>query len=453
LKKIGMRIKLGFGIGDLGGNLFFTLIGFYLLYYFTDVVKLPASLAGTALMIGKIWDAVTDPATGFISDRTVSKWGRRRPYIFVGALGCFAGMILMFWPPGNLGTMELFLLMTFYFCALNLAYTLVNIPYAALLPELTDDFDQRTVLTGYRMSFAVVGTLVGAGAVLPLIGLFGGGSAGWIWMGGITGFIIMATSMITVWAVREPVRTVPEKGDGFIKTYLDTLGLKVFLQALLPWMLFIGGTSVVQGSLLYFFKYIYGDEGLFQLALLFLLVSSLLFIPVWVFVSKRIGKSRAYMLGMAIVTVGVLFFALGGGEGRIMYAFVVMAVSGIGLSTHYVMPHSILPDVVEYDVISSGIRREGVFSSLWTFGSKIGQALALAISGWLLDLFRYQPETELEPLTIIGIRLLCGPIPALFYLTGILILAFYPISREYYDEMISTGRIPQSRIRPSSPSS
>ena len=232
--------------------------------------------------------------------------------------------------------------------------------------------------------------------------------------------------MITVWAVREPVRTVPEKGDGFIKTYLDTLGLKVFLQALLPWMLFIGGTSVVQGSLLYYFKYIYGDEGLFQLALLFLLVFSLLFIPVWVFVSKKVGKSRAYMLGMAIVTVGVLFFAIGGGEGRVLYAFIVMAVSGIGLSTHYVMPHSILPDVVEYDVISSGIRREGVFSSLWTFGSKIGQALALAISGWLLDLFRYQPETELEPLTLIGIRLLCGPIPALFYIVGILILAFYP---------------------------
>ena len=443
MQKIGMRVKLGFGIGDLGGNMFFTIIGFYLLYYFTDVVGLPAALAGTALMIGKIWDAVTDPVTGFLSDRTVSRWGRRRPYIFVGALGCFAGMMLMFSSPAVGSTTELFLLMTLYFCALNLAYTLVNIPYAALLPELTNDFDERTVLTGYRMSFAVVGTLVGAGAVLPIIQSFGGGRAGWLWMGGITGFIIMATSMITVWAVREPVRTSPERGDGFLKTYLDTLGLKVFLQALVPWVLFIGGTSVVQGSLLYFFKYIYGDEGLFQVALLFLLVFSLLFIPVWVLVSKKIGKSRAYMLGMAIVSAGVLFFAIGGGEGRVFYAFAVMAFSGIGLSTHYVMPHSILPDVVEYDVIVSGIRREGVFSSLWTFGSKIGQAVALAISGLLLDLFRYQPNVELEPLAVLGIRLLCGPVPVLFYATGILILAYYPISRDYYDRMISSGRIPE----------
>ncbi|MFP4179196.1 MAG: MFS transporter [Spirochaetaceae bacterium] len=442
MKKTNMRVRLGFGVGDLGGNMFFTIIGFYLLYYFTDVVKLPASLAGTALMIGKIWDAVTDPVTGYLSDRTVSRWGRRRPYMFVGAIGCFLGMMLMFSDPPVEGTLPLFVLMTLYFCFLGLAYTLVNIPYAALLPELSSDFDERTVLTGFRMSFAVVGTLTGAGAVLPFIDAFGGGRTGWFAMGGITGFIIFASAMITVWAVREPRRTVAEKGEGFLKTYMDTLGMKVFLQALLPWVLFIGGTSVVQGSLLYFFKYIYGNEALFQGALLSLLVTSLLFIPVWVGISRRIGKKKAYMTGMGIVTLGVLVFSFQGGEGKILFAFLLMAFSGIGLSTHYVMPHSILPDVVEYDALKNGIRREGVFSSLWTFGSKIGQAVALAISGFLLDIFRYTPEVELEPIARIGIRLLCGPVPALFYISGIVILAFYPITRGYYDTMMKTGKIP-----------
>ncbi len=437
-----MRVRLGFGVGDLGGNMFFTIIGFYLLYYFTDVVKLPASLAGTALMIGKIWDAVSDPVTGYLSDRTVSRWGRRRPYIFIGAIGCFFGMMLMFSVPQIKGTGPLFLVMTISFCFLGLAYTLVNIPYAALLPELSNDFDERTVLTGFRMSFAVVGTLIGAGAVLPIINAFGGGREGWFAMGGITGTIIMASAMITVWAVREPKRTAPEKGAGFLKTYIDTLGMKLFLQALLPWVLFIGGTSVVQGSLLYFFKYIYGNEALFQGALLFLLVTSLLCIPLWVGISKRVGKKKAYMIGMGIVTLGVLFVSFGGAEGRVLYAFIVMAISGIGLSTHYVMPHSILPDVVEYDAIKNGIRREGVFSSLWTFGSKIGQAVALAISGFLLDIFRYVPDVELEPITRIGIRILCGPIPALFYISGIIILAFYPLTRDYYDKMMASRKIP-----------
>ena len=149
MQKLPMRTKLGFGIADLGGNMFFTLIGFYLLFYFTDIVRLPAALAGTAIMIGKIWDAVTDPVTGYLSDKTRTKWGRRRPYMFVGAILSLVGMAAIFSTPGAPTTGALFAIATLLFCFLNLAYTLVNIPYAALLPELTKDFDQRTTLTGY----------------------------------------------------------------------------------------------------------------------------------------------------------------------------------------------------------------------------------------------------------------------------------------------------------------
>ena len=438
-----MRTKLGYGIGDLGGNMFFTIIGFYLLFYFTDIVKLPASLAGGALMIGKIWDAVTDPVTGYLSDRTRSKWGRRRPYMFVGAILCLIGMAAIFTTPQAGEPFGLFVVVTLLFCFLNLAYTLVNIPYSALLPELTRDFDQRTVLTGYRMSFAVLGTVLGAGAVLPIVNGFSSERVGWLAMGAIMGFVITATALVTVFTIREPEHKEKYEGAGFIRTYIETLGLKVFLLAMIPWTLFIAGTSVVQGSLLYFFKYIYKDEGLFQLALMFLLAMSLLFIPVWVRISKKTGKSTAYMIGMGIMCAGVMLFSFIGGEGRVLFAFVLMAGAGIGLSTHYVMPHSILPDVVEYDAIKSGIRREGAFSSLWTFSSKIGQALALALTGLILDLFGYVPDAALEPATLTGIRLLCGPIPVVFYVIGIIVLAFYPISREYYRKMIDQQRIPE----------
>jgi glycoside/pentoside/hexuronide:cation symporter, GPH family len=441
-----MKTKLGFGIGDLGGNMLFTIVGFYLLFYFTDVVKLPAALAGTAFMIGKIWDAVTDPVTGYLSDRTRSRWGRRRPYMFIGAILSLIGMAATFGAPQINSSLGLFIFVTLTFCFLNLAYTLVNIPYSALLPELTQDFDQRTTLTGYRMSFAVVGTFIGAGAVLPLANAFSTERTGWLVMGTVMGFIIMATAMVTVFTIREPEHKEKFKGTGFIRTYIETLGLKVFLLAVIPWTLFIAGTSVVQGSLLYYFKYIYKDEGLFQLALMFLLATSLLFIPLWVQISKKIGKSKAYILGIAIMSIGVLLLAFFGGEGKVIFAFVIMAGSGIGLSTHYVMPHSILPDVVEYDAIKSGVRREGAFSSLWTFSSKIGQALALALTGIVLDLFKYQADAVQQPLAITGIRLLCGPIPVVFYVAGIIVLAYYPISRAYYKKMMADGKIPEGKI-------
>ncbi|MCK5155171.1 MAG: MFS transporter [Spirochaetales bacterium] len=441
MEKLSKRIRFGFGIGDLGGNLFFTIIGFYLLYYLTDVVHLSAALAGTVLMIGKIWDAVTDPLTGYLSDRTRSRWGRRRPYMFVGSLISVAAMILMFTNPGISSQQSLFWLMTFYFCLLNTAYTLVNIPYAALLPELTQDFDQRTVLTGYRMSFAVLGTFMGAAAVMPIISLFSSPGLGWSVMSGIMGGLMMGTAMVTIWAIREPKHTEKEKGPGFIKTYIEVLGLPVFLKALIPWSLFITGTTMIQGALVYFFKYIFLDENLFQIALLFLLTFSLIFIPIWVKISKKIGKKSCYNIGMGIMSIAVLLFVLLGEQLGPTYAFAVMALAGIGLSTHYVIPHAILPDVVEYDSIrNNGIRREGVFSSLWTFSSKIGQALALALNGWLLAIFKYDASIAPERITLTGIKIICGPIPVIFYISGIIILSFYPITRSYYEKMMAAAR-------------
>src|SRR5690554_5397539 len=193
------RVKLGFGIGDLGGNLFFTIIGFYLLYYFTDVVGLNPALSGTALMIGKVWDAITDPITGYYSDRTKSRFGRRRPYIFIGAIFSFFFMALIFTPVTFQAEMNQFLYLTLLYCLLNTAYTLVNIPYAALLPELTEDYNERTVLTGYRMGFAVLGTFAGAALVMPIVN-----ASSWPVMGTVMGAIMLVTALATVFAIKEP---------------------------------------------------------------------------------------------------------------------------------------------------------------------------------------------------------------------------------------------------------
>ena len=438
MAELTRRVKWGFGIGDLGGNLFFTMTGFYLLFFLTDIAGLAPALAGTVMMIGKIWDAVTDPATGYLSDRTRSRWGRRRPYMFTGALFAVFLMGIMFTKPGFAGQNRLFIYFTFIYCLLNTAYTLINIPYAALLPELSQDFDQRTVLTGYRMSFAVVGTFVGAGVVMPVVGLFDSETAGWSVMGYIAGAVILISSFITIWAVKEPLHPEPQGGGSFFRTYAQALTNRVFLLALIPWSLFILGTSMVQGALVYYFKYILGDEGMFQIALVLLLTASLACIPIWVKISRKIGKKWCYAIGMGIMTAGVIAFAYAGEALGPWGASIIMGVAGIGLSTHYVIPHAILPDVVEHDSVHhNGLRREGVFSSMWTFMSKIGQAIALALNGWFLAFFNYTPETEMTRETITGIKLICGPGPALFYIIGIIILAFYPISREYYDRMIS----------------
>ncbi len=422
--------------------------GFYLLYFLTDVVGMAAGLAGTALMLGKVWDAVTDPAVGFLSDRTHTRFGRRRPWLFVGAWLTLGTLILMFTVPPSPVTSSataLFVWVVLINCLLNTGYTFINIPYGAMTPDLTEDFHERTVVNGWRMTFAVVGTFIGAGAVLPLVGLFGGGATGWTGMAVVTGAIIAVSTLIVVASVREKRRHDDPPAMNIVKSYLQALSMRPFQLAIIPWAFHITGVNILQAALLYYFRFIYGDAGAFQIALPILLGSAIICIPVWVRISRSIGKRNSYNIGMGIFAASVLVFFAVGHLGGPTTAYIIMAIAGTGFATQYVMPYAIIPDVVEYDYATNGIRREGVFYGMWTFLSKIGQAAGIALNGMVLSLFGYreaisgvaveQPESAL-----VGIRLISGPIPALFFILGILVLTKYPITNEFYREI-------QERIR------
>jgi GPH family glycoside/pentoside/hexuronide:cation symporter len=251
-------------------------------------------------------------------------------------------------------------------------------------------------------------------------------------MGAIMGGIMLATALITFFTVHEPRGKPSDHSGGFLASYVAALRMKVFRLVLLPYVFHMTGVTIIQGGLLYYFTYIYEAQNKFQFALMFLLVSAIVFIPVWVKIAKRIGKKLSYNLGMGWFSLLVLTFAFTAHLGGLSYAYLLLVAAGIGFATHYVMPHALLPDVVEYDYAHNSIRREGVFYSLWTFSSKLGQALAIGINGWVLDLFNYVPNTEQSAEAIFGIRLICGPIPAIFFIGGIIVLSFYPITPDFY---------------------
>ena len=445
--QLSLKTKLGFGVCDLGGNLFFTIMGFYILNFATDVTLLGAGLAGTALAVGKIWDAVIDPAIGYFSDRTKSRMGRRRPWMLAGAIALFFLLILMYTNPHINSQGWLFVWLLVVYCLLVTAYSIISIPYGSLTPELTKDYDGRTVLNAFRMSFAVLGTFIGFGLVQPLVKAFGGGDLGWTLTAAVMGAIMMVTALITVITIKEPVErdTRAESQEGFLKTYVAALKNRPFLLVVLTYALHITGVSVVQGALLFYFKYIYGGSGSFEIAGMCLLVPALLFIPIWTVISKTIGKKRCYNIGMGIVAAAVcviFFFAADKGP---VFMYVVMAIAGIGMSTHYVMPYALMPDVIELDFAETGVRREGAFYGFWNFALQLGQGLTLGLNGWILAGFGYVANVEQTALSKLGIRLLVGPIAAVFIVAGIIILSFYPISRQYYDTVI----LPKVRARES----
>ncbi len=428
-----LRTKLGYGVGDLGGNLFFTIMGFWLLNFVTDNLGLAASLAGLALLIGRAWDAVTDPLMGTLSDRTVSRWGRRRPYLLFGSAAMVVGMTLVFLEVGGRGwsTGALFAWVVFAVCVVSTAYTVVFIPYAALTPELAQDFQERTNLNGYRMAWAIVGTLLGAGAFTIVVDLAAGAGAGagYTVAGALFGVISAAAVLITFASVRErPVTRGRAPAGNVFAGYAAALKVRPFRLALFPWALFMTGIVVATSAVPFYFEHLYGRPELASLASLALLLAAFAAIPGWVWLSGRIGKRTAYNAGMALFGAALLAAYLFAHRDPTVL-FVLMALAGVGLATNYVMPWSIIPDVVDYDELENGQRREGVFYGMWTFLQKLGLGLAGAVSGAVLQWTGYVPDAAQTPLALHGIRLLIGPIPALFFIAGILVLARYPIDR------------------------
>ena len=425
-----LRTKLGYGVGDLGGNLFFTVVSFHLLIFFTDTLGLSPGLAGTALAVARLWDAVTDPLMGMISDRTRTRWGRRRPYLLAGAPLLLAGTAVLFVDPGLRTSGGLFAWAVIVYSLANTAYTVAFIPYNSLTPDLAPGSDQRTVLTGYRMAFAVIGTLIGAAGFPALVAALGPGAPGYVRAGLVTGAIVCAGLLVTFVMVREPPRPAAPRGTAGIdlRPVLRALGNRAFLLVLIPWTLHMAGISLVSLMVAYYFKYVHGDEGLSAIALGVLLVAVLASIALWVLAGKRLEKRTCYNLGMVWFCLCLLAAATFG-QHSVPFTLVVIGLAGIGLATNYVFPWSMLPDAIDAGTAASGRRDEGVYYGLWTLLQKGGQALAPLIAGHTMDVTGYVANATQTPAALTGIRLLVGPFPAVFFAAAVAVLTAYPITR------------------------
>jgi GPH family glycoside/pentoside/hexuronide:cation symporter len=445
-ERLPVRTKLGFGVCDLGGNLFFTALGFYAMVYMTDTVGIPAAIAGAIAMIGKLCDAAWDPFLGYLSDNTRTRWGRRRPYIFLGSIPLFLAMWFFFTNPHIKSVGLLTAWGAFAFIALNMIYSVVNIPYSSLTPELTKDYNERTSLNGYRFVFAGVGTLLGGVAVQPILVAFGGGhggdkSLGFSMAGLVIGLIMLITAMITALSVREPDHAATPRHEGSIfKTYLTVFRNRPYVIVLVTYAIHLMGLAFLQSVMTYYFRYIYNREDLVMFAMATLLVVAIICIPISVAVSKRIGKKRTYQIFFLILgsTCLILFF-LGHLLGPFFF-LAVMVYAGIGVGFGYVAPYAMVPDAIEIDAVRTGKRNEGAFYGMWLLTSKVGQAVAFALFGFVLSLGHFVPNADQAPTAKLAIRLLVGPLPAVLLFAAMVLIQFYPITEKYYaDAMAKAG--------------
>ena len=429
--RLPVRKKIGFGIADIGGNLFFTAMGFWTLTYLTDTVYLAPALAGIAIMVAKIWDAVTDPIVGFLSDNTRTRFGRRRPYLLFGALPFGLSLWLFFTKPSLTGQTALFWWALLMLCLVNTAMTLVNIPYSALTPELTSDYNEQTSLNAYRFLCAGIGTIMGAVIVMPIVNLFPSKASGFSAAGAIIGGIILLTTLITFFSVREPV-VLLKNGRGDIRTFFSSYRLvfknSAYTVLLGVFVLHITALNFLQGMVVYYLKYIYQAESFSSTIMGLLLITAIVSIPLAAKYSNMLGKNFSYCVGLAVLCISTMIIFFTGHRIGLVGLALLFVCAGIGVGFAFATPWAMLPDAIAWQPDMA--HNEGCYYGVWTFASKLGQAVSTGVSGLILGAAGYHADVIQSPGTIFAIRLIAGPIAAITCLSGFVLIHFYPIDKK-----------------------
>ena len=429
-----------FGMGDVGGAVVTTITGFYLTAYWLDVARIPAATVGTILLVSQLWDAVTDPAVGIAADRTRTRWGRKRPWLLYGAVPFGAAYVLL-WAVPDLGGVALFAYYLVASLLFRTAFTAVGIPYSALTPDLTRDYDERTRLNQYRFAFNLVASLVAISLHPVLVGLGGGGVGGYLLSAAVWGTVAAAGLLVTFRSTYEIPAALPDESLGdAVRSLREPFQSRPFRYTVGIFILSWTALLFVQNNLLLFVRYWVRLEDQFVPIILCFQVAAIVFLAVWGAVSRRVGKPRTYVYGAAVwaVAVGSLFF---GPRDVAWPYFIAAAVAGAGASVAYLVPWSLLPDVVEEDAVRTGTRREGVYYAAFVFLQKAALTIGLAGSAYVLGLAGYlNPETaggavEQPESVLLALRLMVSAVPVVILVASLPLALGYPLSREAFDRV------------------
>ena len=431
------RVRAGYGIGDYAICLYWSGIGLYLLYFYTDVVGISPILAGWIYALGIGWDAITDPFMGYLAERTKTKMGSYRPFIYYGSIPLALSFVLLFWVPPFEGTV-LFLFLILVNLIHRSCFTIVSVPYSSLTARITNDSNERTKLTTARMISASFGTLSMSALAFPLIAYFGGADEafGFLWLAIISGLIAIALLSVTVYSVREKVDEIVTSNLPNFVSITKTVATNYPFWIVFGCILILGSTGVMfNKNLIYFVKY--GLE-LHEYQGLILGVSSgasFLSLPFWAYLALKIGKRETWLISMTIAFIGLLLFFYYP-IASLNELLILLALIGIGNGAGGVLFWSMLPDTVEYGEWKSGIRTESSLYGFMTFAQKSSIAVAALILGFLLSGIGFEPNQIQSEETISGMKFMMSWIPICGIIISLVLMYFYPISTKFHGELL-----------------
>lgn len=409
----------------------------YMSKFYADVVLVPLGYLALAIALARAFDAITDPLMGWLSDRTRTRFGRRRPYLALGAPLCGLAFFALFSPPASLSLGATILWFGVCFLLYFVFHTIFVIPYNALGAELSLDYHERSSLFGWRESFALIGTISAAAAPFPLIAWLASQRTAYSVLAMIYSVALIALGIVAFLRLRERPTFATRTSNPLVPGVRRALRNRPFRILLSSYV--VGSvTAAIPGTLLPFFiSYVVRpDRDVFwtTVAITSHFIAGLISIPLWVAASKRHGKRAAWLLAfaMAILGLGGAFFL---GEGDVAPGIALLAFAGLAFGGQLLLTPSIQADVIDYDEFHTGKRREAQYGALWALLPKLvaipGAAIPLAVLGAM----GYQPNAEQSPEVVLVIRILFALVPAAFSTLALIIAWRFPITEAIHHQI------------------
>lgn len=436
LEKLALKEKIGYALGDTAANIAWRSLTTFLLVFYTDVFGITAAAAGVLLLVARITDGGLDVVVGMLADRTNSKYGKFRPWIFWTAIPLGIFMALTFTTP-NFGYTGKLVYAYFTYILMMFIYTANNIPYSALMGVMTISHKERTSLSSFRFAGAYFGGIITQGFLIYLVMFLGNGNKnlGYQYAMYLFAVLLVMFLLITYFTTRERVIPTKDQQTNIGRDLKDLLTNRPWLILLVIGFLFVTYNSIKQGITVIYFERYLNNVPLTSYYMVALLVVSMVAALVTTPLANFFGKKELfiYVIFFSILTNGALYFCA---PSDIPAIFTLGILSEFGAGIMPVLFFAMLGDSADYSEWKNHRRATGLFYSAGTFAMKFGGGVAGAVIGLVLTAYHYNGmDAGSIPGAIPGIKLLMSWIPGIFGVIGIAALTFYPLTKKKLDQI------------------
>jgi GPH family glycoside/pentoside/hexuronide:cation symporter len=426
-EKLSVKEKIGYSLGDTASHFVWDMVGFWLLFFYTDVYGISAAAAGTIMLVARFWDMAIDPVIGVVSDRTNTRWGKFRPYILFGAIPYSILAILTFTTP-NLGATGKIVYAGATYVLLMTAYAAINLPYSALGAVMTNDTYERAGLNTYRFIAGFTGQFVVTGLALTLAEFFGGGdkAKGFQYTVFLFAGLSLVFFFITFKTTRERVQPPKEQVNSLKEDIKNLFNNKAWIILALVGIISFIMFAMQNAAIAYYFKYYLGRENNVQLFNVIGTVALIVALPLSKPLAKRFGNKNVF-IGSSLISglFFLLIYIAGVNDLTTIYIFNIIAKMAYAPAVPLLW--TMIADSADYGEWKTGRRSTGLYFSAAVFAQKAGWGIGAAIAGWILAASGFVPNLIQNDTAITGIKLLVSVIPGILYMSCALFMIFYKI--------------------------